>query len=301
MSESYRLRSGACLVSAIVLTAVAAQIPIAQTRTDGLDSRIRRAEAAAQRAEREARSLRSDLTREKEQSADRIKRLEAALSAAESKVRETETNLSARIDNIQAQNDDRFTATAASITRSYGITVAALVALASLIGGLYLVFRKRLQSQGITSEEKLSETRRSLEEQNIKLDEKLLTLLDRSLAKDTAVSDPDSSEPDHSLALKVADEIVRIEKNLAVIGPEVRGRKQLAASVERIRDNFAAKGYEIVPMLGRPYNEGMKVIANFRPDTTLGDGERIITNILKPQVNFGGIMIQTAQIEVSQG
>jgi len=80
-----------------------------------------------------------------------------------------------------------------------------------------------------------------------------------------------------------------------------RGLNQLSASVKRIQDNFAANGYEIVEMLGKPYDEGMKVIANFIPDEDLKAGEQIITRIIKPQVNFNGEMIQSAQIEVSLG
>ena len=45
----------------------------------------------------------------------------------------------------------------------------------------------------------------------------------------------------------------------------------------------------------------MHVTANFIPDDNLKVGERIITRIIKPQVNYKEVMIQKAQIEVSQG
>jgi len=45
----------------------------------------------------------------------------------------------------------------------------------------------------------------------------------------------------------------------------------------------------------------MKVSANFRPDENLKQGEQVITRIIKPQVNFKGVMIQAAQVEVSVG
>ena len=61
-----------------------------------------------------------------------------------------------------------------------------------------------------------------------------------------------------------------------------------------------AQGYEIVDMLGKPYNEGMKVVANFVSDENLKDGEQIITGITKPQINYKGTMIQAAEITVSQ-
>ena len=61
-----------------------------------------------------------------------------------------------------------------------------------------------------------------------------------------------------------------------------------------------AQGYEIVDMLGKPYNEGMKAIANFVLDESLEEGQQIITGIAKPQINYKGVMIQAAQITVSQ-
>lgn len=80
-----------------------------------------------------------------------------------------------------------------------------------------------------------------------------------------------------------------------------KGLKQLSASVKRIQDNFASNGYELVEMLGKEYNEGMKVIANFIPSEDIEAGKQIISRIIKPQVNYKNEMIQSAQIEVSVG
>ena len=67
-----------------------------------------------------------------------------------------------------------------------------------------------------------------------------------------------------------------------------------------MKDNLLASGYEIVDMLGKPYHEGMKVTANFIEDNNLGEGQQIISDIIKPQINHNGQMIQAAQITVSQ-
>ena len=137
-----------------------------------------------------------------------------------------------------------------------------------------------------------------IEELQIKVEESLLTLINNQL--ELLNNSPKESE-DHSLVLKVADELTRIEKNLSKMSKETKGIKQLFASVKRIKDNFEANGYEIVDMLGKEYNEGMKVSATFIPDESLDEGVQIITRIIKPQVNYKGLMIQSAQIEVSQG
>ena len=99
----------------------------------------------------------------------------------------------------------------------------------------------------------------------------------------------------------MADEIIRIRKNLGRMDDKTKGLKQLNASVKRIQNNFAANGYELVDMLGMEYNEGMKVTANFIPSEDIETGKQIITRIIKPQVNFSGEMVQSAQIEVSVG
>lgn len=148
------------------------------------------------------------------------------------------------------------------------------------------------------AQEALQAAQSKIQEESIKLDDKLLELFDKQMSNTQKVVSND--KPDHSLVLKVADEIVRIELNMSRMDSSIRGYKQLAKAVEHIKDNFSANGYEIVNMLGKPYNEGMKVIANFVVDEDLEEGKQIITGITKPQINYNGQMIQAAQITVSQ-
>lgn len=137
-----------------------------------------------------------------------------------------------------------------------------------------------------------------MQEEAVKLDNKMIELFEKQMVSGsiTAVG----TQIDHSLALKVADEIVRIEMNLSRMDASIKGYKQLTKAVQRIKDNFNANGYEIVDMLGKPYNAGMKVVANFVADDSLASGLQIITSIIKPQINYNGQMIQAAQITVSQ-
>ncbi|MFP3834641.1 hypothetical protein [Chryseobacterium sp. SIMBA_028] len=175
-----------------------------------------------------------------------------------------------------------------------------------LFGGvIYWLLGKRIANSKTDVETQIKNTKKSLEEESIKLDSKLVEMLDTQLKlkqeEKQMVSANSTIEIDHSLALKVADEIVRIHKNLQQMDANTKGLKQLSASVKRIQDNFASNGYELVEMLGKEYNEGMKVIANFIPSEELDKGKQIITRIIKPQVNFKNEMIQSAQIEVSVG
>ena len=184
----------------------------------------------------------------------------------------------------------------------YGVIVVIVVFV--IIGCVVYWFTKRIKSGASTigdvrrAQEALQAVQTKMQEESIKLDDKLLELFDRQIAN--VPKNADYGEPDHSLALKVADEIVRIELNMSRMDSSIKGYKQLAKAVERIKDNFKANGYEIVDLLGKPYNEGMKVSANFVVDEDLEEGKQVITGITKPQVNYNGQMIQAAQITVSQ-
>lgn len=188
-------------------------------------------------------------------------------------------------------------------SRTLWIGIMAVALLIFIVGVAYQL-TKRIKS-GNTSigevrkaQEALQLAQTKMQEESVKLDDKLLEMFDKQISATPKVIGTD--KPDHSLALKVADEIVRIELNMSRMDSSIKGYKQLAKAVERIKDNFKANGYEIIDMLGKPYNEGMKVIANFVSDEELEEGKQIITGITKPQINYNGQMIQAAQITVSQ-
>ena len=141
-----------------------------------------------------------------------------------------------------------------------------------------------------------------LESEQLKLDEKLINLYESKLTEQKQqITNTSNKDIDHSLAIKVSDEIIRMQKNIASMPDDTRGLKQLTKALQRIKDTFKLNGYEMIDMLNKPYNDGMKVVANFVTDDTLESGQQIITRIIKPQINYNGIMIQSAQIEVSVG
>ena len=186
----------------------------------------------------------------------------------------------------------------------WGGIIVVLIILSS--GGVLLYLFKRIKSGTNSIDEvrkvqnALQNAQTKMQEESIKLDNKLLEIAEQQMKTPATIDNKGTTVVDHSLALKVADEIVRIELNLSRMDSSIKGYKQLAKAVQRIKDNFQANGYEIVDMLGKPYNEGMKVIANFVSDETLERGKQVITGIIKPQINYNGKMIQSAQITVSQ-
>ena len=185
------------------------------------------------------------------------------------------------------------------VKQQYIISAVIIVIIFSIII-LYFV-RKKITEQQNNLIIDMHDLRKSLEEKEMAHDQKLTELIEEQLKVQNSCNVVTEQKQDHTFTLKVADEIVRIQKNLSNMDSKTKGLKQLNASVRRIQDNFAANGYELVEMLGNPYSEGMKVQANFVPDDSLEEGQEIISRIIKPQVNYHGVMIQAAQIEVSQG
>ena len=165
---------------------------------------------------------------------------------------------------------------------------------------MYRFLRKRIKSSSSAidciknAQSEISNAQNKLQQDALKLDEKLIELLDKQL------NIQQEKGVDHSLAKKVADEIVHIEVTLSRMDTSVKGHKHLSAAVRHIKNNFLAHGYEIVDMLGKPYNEGMRINADFVINEDLKEGERIITSIAKPQINYNGEIIQKATVTVSQ-
>lgn len=108
------------------------------------------------------------------------------------------------------------------------------------------------------------------------------------------------TDTEQKLITTLVDRITFMEMTLSKMDSSVRGHRQLSRSISQMKDNLRANGYELVDMLGKDYHDGMKVTANFVEDENLPVGKQIITGIIKPQINYQGKMIQSAQITVSQ-
>lgn len=116
----------------------------------------------------------------------------------------------------------------------------------------------------------------------------------------TATNVGTAGDSDHSLIKALADRITFMEMTLYRMDSSIKGHKPLSKSIRQMKNNLLANGYELVEMLGKPYDEGMRVTANFIEDEKLEEGQKIITAVIRPQINYKGQMIQAANITVSQ-
>lgn len=142
-----------------------------------------------------------------------------------------------------------------------------------------------------------------------KLNEEIVNRLSTEMAQMQNISKEISSfstatgggtDTEQKLIITLADRITFMEMTLYKMDSSVRGHRQLSKSIKQMKDNLLANGYELVEMLGKDYHDGMKVTANFLEDENLPEGKQVITGIIKPQINYKGKMIQSAQITVSQ-
>lgn len=263
------------------------------------------------------------LTNENQLLKDRVSQLQTDVTALQSQIMSVEAK-SDSIDNVlmtgissntELANSNHAVATekiqvveTASQSNIHQLTVWgiwAIVALLIVAIVIYIVLHRGI-SKGTDAISSIRAAQGNLEEESVKLDTKLVELLNKQLSIDTNQVNTTTNVtqqtaiPDHSLALKVADEITRIEKNLSRMDSSVKGYKPLVKAIDRIKDNFKANGYEIVTYLGQTYNEGMRINPEFVIDETLPEGTRTITSVSKPQVHFKGELIQKASITVSQ-
>lgn len=206
------------------------------------------------------------------------------------KIRETGEQAETRISELGGDVEKN---------RLYWI-IATLVTL--LLGALmYLFLGKRIKSSQTDVETQIKNTKKSLEEESLKLDGELVKVFQKQLEVLESAPKGTTQDDDHSLVLKIADRLTAMETNLYRMDPNTRGLNNLKNLVKSTKENFNAKEYEIVEMLGKEYKEGMEVIATFIPSDEIEIGKQIITRVIKPQVNFKGQKIQAAQIEVSIG
>jgi len=240
-------------------------------------------------------NMRNQLTIVKGQTLDVAKNLNSSKSELDSKIDTTNSIISGKIQAVDQS---------LSKTSLWAI-IGGLLGLI-LLFVIYWVITSRQKSDKSGIIDHLSKSISSIEDSLVKEFGKQTVLMEAQLEviekQKREVANIPNAEIDHSLALKVASEINLIERNINLMDSKTRGLKQLQASVGKLKDNLSANGYEMPELLGKTFNQGMRVIVTTSiPDENLEKDQEIITKVLIPQVNFNDKMIQTAQIEVSVG
>jgi len=247
----------------------------------------------------------NQLNKELAKNNNKIQQQEGEIKKLEDKLILLNNSLQQQIIDNKNNIDNKF--------NKYGIQLALLnkhlntiskiifYSLLFIIISLFLVvfyFRSKAKFLNKNVDLQIQNIKYTFEKDIIKVDNKLIELLSKQLEQFNHNLDS-NKEIDHSLALKIADEVSRIQMNLNNMDPDIKGYKQLLRAVNAILDNYNAYGYEIPDLLNKEYDAGMKVIATMIQDDSIPKGKQIIKRIIKPQVNYKGNMIQAAEVVVA--
>lgn len=215
-----------------------------------------------------------------------------------------EEHIQKNVDTVKQETQTRMLDIDQKISVRTVLWIVITIIVLLVCGAVYIILRKKLVLSSRTLDEQIIKTRETLETEAMKLDNKLMEVLETQLQllkEQPQATQQQETEIDHSLALRVGEEIHRMRKRIENMPEDTKGLGALKNSLMRLEEEFNENGYEIIDLLGKVWNDGLTVEARFVPSDDLKPGEEIITKIIKPQINFKGVLIKAAEIEVSTG
>lgn len=215
-----------------------------------------------------------------------------------STIKQTADDFEVELKSQEAELANNVSIINESVSNKTAFFAGTIVLLIILIVAYFLFARKKSLSTE-QSIKMLKDAQQTLEEQSIKLDSQLIDILEKKM-KNISEGKPVDSEPDHSLPLKVADEIVRIQNNIDRMDASDKNVLRLNKALERMKTSFTAYGYEIVDMRGQEYTDNMPFEARFIPDDEIEEGKRVISGMDRLMVRYNGKMIQAPILAVRQ-
>ena len=175
----------------------------------------------------------------------------------------------------------------------------AILLILIIIASIFFFLKSKVAQQQ-DSLSSVKDTQEKLENEAIQLYTKLIQILEQKL--EVAQQQPQKTqEVDHSLPLKLGEEIHRMRKRLKLMD-ESQGTKVLNKRIESLEEKINDMGYEIVNLEGKPYDERMTLnVLNIIESDDLSLDEKIISRVIKPRVKYNGEIKQPGDVEVTQG
>ncbi len=282
-------------------------------QTSEMSQAIRVAEknwASASEAIASLRKQASELSQANKSSQAQILALTGKLDALQS----GQTGLGTSLAKLSVDTEQKAQVINETISQHSAWYLAAIGVVLALLGATYWYLRRRndASEQSLSAQVQSALTSvRSTEEKLTRADTALadslfeilnkLKIRDLNAAATSTNADKPPAEPDHNLPLRLADEIHRMRKRLVSLPTDTKGLTPLQKSVERLASELTDQGYEIVDHTGMGYSENLSVKARFVPSDDLAQDQKIISKVITPQVNYKGVMIRMADIEVSIG
>ena len=226
------------------------------------------------------------------------------LSVAQSNIQVIADSLHITVTNVSSSNkqtQSQIQDINQTITNRTLYWIIGILAVALLSVVMFFVLRSKLSSSTKNLDSQIAKTNETLQNEAIKLDSKLVEILQSQLSilKEERKT-KGTSTADHKLPLKVGEEIHRMRKRIENMPQDVKGVSALTNSLQRLEEEFNESGYTIEDLLNKKYVRGMQVEARFVDNPNVPKGEEIITDILKPEIKYKGVVIQVAKVEVGK-
>lgn len=106
-------------------------------------------------------------------------------------------------------------------------------------------------------------------------------------------------EDENKFVISLANELFRMKQNIQNMDDTIKGVRNLKNRVESMLTLLATKGYDMPNLLGETYNDGYNMIVSMEFDERLEPGSKVIKRVVRPQVNYNGVLLQTAEIIVA--
>lgn len=229
-----------------------------------------------------------------------IDSLKLMIRANSSRLDSTRTNIMNVVEDNREHFEGEFQTSHKEMSKRTKVILGIIAGTLLMAALSYLLLRKKMMLQGKQLSLSISETRKAHDEEAVKLDNQLIDLIGKQLDlfQRYRPEGNQSGETDHSLVLKIANEIIRIQQNLDHMDESIKGHKQLSRATQSILNNLKTEGYDIPPLLGTPFDKNLNMIATMELDDSLAQGTSIIKRVVKPMVKFNGTMIQAAEVYV---
>ncbi len=286
----------------ILFTAIFVGNGFGQKRESALAQDVNKLRKQIESVKAENEKLRQNLASVQEKvnnQNEQLQKLQNALGKANENLNQKADSISEKIEDNNDSANQKISDLETSLSRNTLIWLAVSVVAAIILIALFWRLSRKQQSEKADLETAINATRKSLEEESVRLDNKLAEIL--ALQLNNVNRKPQEKEIDHSLVLKVANEMNRMRMNIINMNPETRGLKQLNRALNNMMDSLQGKGYEIVDLLGKSYEKEMNLLASMEPDEKLDVGEERIRRIIKPHINFEGKTIQSGEVVVGYG
>ena len=235
-----------------------------------------------------------------QQQAKELDSLRAKQQQQNENVRMLADKVGAEISDANQKIEDNVSTLSESISsRTWFGAIGILIAI-GLLACTYYILRRKISNGATTidkirsAQEGLETAQKAMQEESVKLDSKLVELLDKQITQPK-----DSTEDEHQLVKSIATEVARIEQNLAYMDSKIKGLSNLKNRASAIKTTLQARGYEIPLLIGKAYHDGDNMIVTPELDETLPMGCQIIRRVIKPMVLYKGKLIQAAEVVVA--